>query len=399
MFINKDNIDARFKKFGLIDNIRLHVPHNAIFQIAEIIYEDAESIKSFYQGHWSLFVKGECVRIFPATMTNEERAARQQHTAILRNLPTNIHAIDLHSIYSEINAVSIGLPRYTKSYQTKPWAYIAFKSEEAMHAAIEISCSFNGRNLIWTTLDLAKNLCVRCSSPDHKSKECDAQESRGRKRTPRDKQALYNRYNIPNRSNNNRSRNNNNNNNNNRNNWDRSRSASRSRSRSSSRNNNKFSTLSSQSDNKKKVIYADAAGSSLDQSVHSPNNRNNKGKATAYSNDKPALDHSAFEKIVTTVTALNKNFDVLQNDYKQWKLELQQMNQRISNIEKAINISPPPPSTASKNVAKSSQHPSKQYSNHNKQQQQHLQQQPPKPSSASSSSNNENINNSSIADS
>ena len=76
------------------------------------------------------------------------------------------------------------------------------------------------------------------------------------------------------------------------------------------------------------------------------------------------------------------------------------MNQRISNIEKAINISPPPPpTTASKNVAKSSQHPSKQNSNQNKQQQQHQQHQPPKPSSASSSSNNENINNSSIADS
>src|ERR1043166_2588456 len=276
MFITKENIDARFKKFSLIDSIRLHVPHNAIFQIAEIIYEDAESIKSFYQGHWSLFVKGECVRIFPATMTNEERAARQQHTAILRNLPTNIHAIDLHSIYSEINAVSIGLPRYTKSYQTKPWAYIAFKSEEAMQAAMEISCSFNGRNLIWITPDLAKNLCIRCSSPDHKSKECDAQELRGRKRIPRDKQALYNRYNIPNRSDNNRSRNNNNNNN--RNIRDRSRSISRSCSRSRNRNNNKSSTPSSQNDNKKKVTYADAAGSSLDQSVHSPNNRANKGK-------------------------------------------------------------------------------------------------------------------------
>src|ERR1044071_5605031 len=191
-------------------------------------------------------------------------------------------------IYSEINAVSIGLPRYTKSYQTKPWAYIAFKSEEAMQAAMEISCSFNGRNLIWTTPDLAKNLCIRCSSPDHKSKECDAHESRGRKRTPRDKQALYNRYNIPNRSNNSRSRNNNNNNNNNRNNRDRSRSASRSRSRSRSRNNKKSSTLPSQSDNKKKVTYADAAGSSLDQSVHSPNNRTNKGKGAAHSNDKPA---------------------------------------------------------------------------------------------------------------
>src|ERR1044072_9035154 len=124
---------------------------------------------------------------FPATMTNEERAARQQFTAILRNLPTNIHAIDLHSIYSKVNAVSIGLSRYTKSYQTKLWAYITFKTEEVMQAAMEISCSFNNKNLIWTTPELAKNLCIRCSSPNHKSKECDTQESRGRKRTSRDK--------------------------------------------------------------------------------------------------------------------------------------------------------------------------------------------------------------------
>src|ERR1044072_2420132 len=200
-------------------------------------------------------------------MSNEERVARQQYTAILRNLPINIHAIDLHSIYSEVNVISIGLPRYTKSYQSKPWAYVAFKSEEAMHVAMEISCSFNNRNLIWTTPDLAKNLCIRCSSPDHKSKECNAQESRGRKRIPRDKQALYNRFNIPNCSDNNRARNNNNNTKNNR---ERSRSASRSRSRSKSRNNNQSFASPSQNDSKKKVSYADVTESSLDQSIHSP---------------------------------------------------------------------------------------------------------------------------------
>src|ERR1043165_744654 len=101
-----------------------------------------------------------------------------------------------------------------------------------------------------------------------------------------------------------------------------------------------------------------------------------------------------------TVTALNKNFDALQNDYKQWKQELQQMNQRISNIEKAINISPPlPPPAATKNVAISSQHPSKQQKTPAHQQQHESpNQHPPKPSSASSSPNT-NDNNSSIANS
>src|ERR1044072_10042734 len=66
---------------------------------------------------------------------------------------------------------------------------------------------------------------VRCSSPDHASKDCDAMESRGRKRTFHTNQVLYNRYNIPNRSDN--CYNNRNNNNNNRNNRDRSRSEER----------------------------------------------------------------------------------------------------------------------------------------------------------------------------
>ena len=90
-----------------------------------------------------------------------------------------------------------------------------------------------------------------------------------------------------------------------------------------------ITSLSSENEPKKKVTYADATRSSLDQSVHNPNNCNSKGKNAAYQYDKPALDRSAFEKIVTTVTAFNKNFDTLQNNYKQWKLKLQQMNQRI----------------------------------------------------------------------
>jgi hypothetical protein len=48
LFITKDNITARFKNFGLIEYIKMHVPHNAMFQIAEIVYEDLASISSFY---------------------------------------------------------------------------------------------------------------------------------------------------------------------------------------------------------------------------------------------------------------------------------------------------------------------------------------------------------------
>src|SRR3954451_22383536 len=179
-FLNQETLNTRFKKYGLIEKIKLHTPHNSIYQMAEITYTDPDVVEKIGRAHWSIFLKGECIRLYPATMTPEQRSARQQFSAILRGLPTGIRAIDLVPIFREVNAVSIGFARHIKSYDTKPWAYFSFSSEEAKQAAMEMSCSFNGKLLQWIETTQAKHLCVRCSSMEHITKNCDALKTRGR---------------------------------------------------------------------------------------------------------------------------------------------------------------------------------------------------------------------------
>src|SRR4051795_12456626 len=61
-------------------------------------------------------------------------------------------------------------------------------------AAMEITCSLKGCYLQWILLFEVKDLCVRCASKDHKTKECDAFEKRGRRTIPKNVQNNYARF-------------------------------------------------------------------------------------------------------------------------------------------------------------------------------------------------------------
>src|SRR2546429_2978781 len=87
--ITKQNLETYFKRFGLIDTIRIRTPYNSIFQSAEIVYADSSSITPFQRSKWGVFIMGEAVRIYPANLTKEEYKLRHQFTAVLRNF----HAI------------------------------------------------------------------------------------------------------------------------------------------------------------------------------------------------------------------------------------------------------------------------------------------------------------------
>src|SRR5688572_21170226 len=100
-------------------------------------------------------------------------------------LTSLIKAINLGPILSEINASSIGLPRYVGSYKSKLWAYFAFRSQELQDLAMELLCSLKGRKLSWILPSEVKNLCVCCASPEHKTQHCKAFEDRGCKPIPK----------------------------------------------------------------------------------------------------------------------------------------------------------------------------------------------------------------------
>ena len=97
--------------------------------------------------------------------------------AVLKNLTPNINAVDLAQIISETDASSVGLPRYVGSYKSKPWAYLAYRSQEKRDAAMELTCSLKGQHLHWILPYEVKDLCVRCTSNEHKIWDCDAFEN------------------------------------------------------------------------------------------------------------------------------------------------------------------------------------------------------------------------------
>src|SRR3954454_5919682 len=59
---------------------------------------------------------------------------------------------------------------------------------------MKVICSLKGRYLQWILLSEVKDLCVRCASKDHKTKECDAFEKRGRRTIPKNVQNNYVRF-------------------------------------------------------------------------------------------------------------------------------------------------------------------------------------------------------------
>src|SRR4051794_1961014 len=59
---------------------------------------------------------------------------------------------------------------------------------------MEITCSLKGHHLQWIFLSEVKDLCVRCVSKDHKTKECDVFKERGRRTIPKSVQNNYVRF-------------------------------------------------------------------------------------------------------------------------------------------------------------------------------------------------------------
>src|SRR2546429_9695613 len=59
---------------------------------------------------------------------------------------------------------------------------------------MEITCSLKGCHLQWILPSEVKDLCVQCASKDHKTKECDAFEERGRRTISKNVQNNYARF-------------------------------------------------------------------------------------------------------------------------------------------------------------------------------------------------------------
>src|SRR5436189_3442844 len=174
-----------------------------------------------------------------------------------------------------------------------------------MQAAMEAAPVINGRQLVWATPDEVKNFCPRCSSSEHKAKDCDDIQFRGRKPTPKALISTYKKHGIVTAATKQADQDNKNNSRN---------TTSRTRNRSASRNRSDNSSGPSKS-----VSYADAAkGTNLDSSIHAPVNPSQGKNKNQLNNISPDIINTLLATVQQATT------------------ELQSITQRINNWEAAF---------------------------------------------------------------
>src|SRR3954454_15331163 len=193
LFFSENDVISAFRQFGTLDSHKFRTLQGVNFQKVELTFTNT-TVHETFQRKQGVLTRGHFLRVYPTTFTKMDQDARMEFTAVLKNLPPNLNAIDLAHIFSETSASSIGLPRYTGSYKSEPWAYFSYSTQEMRDNAMDLTCSLKGHHLKWILPSEVKDLCVRYASNEHKTKECTAFENRGRKDIPKNIQNNYARF-------------------------------------------------------------------------------------------------------------------------------------------------------------------------------------------------------------
>src|ERR1700722_8009300 len=97
---------------------------------------------------------------------------------------------------TDMNIKSIFIPRQEYQYKQRPWAYVAFETEQLMHHVMEHdSIGFNDAALIWSPYDKSNKLWLHCGQSSHLYKDCPNKKPRSAPKVVSDKwQSTYNRF-------------------------------------------------------------------------------------------------------------------------------------------------------------------------------------------------------------
>jgi hypothetical protein len=182
---------ATFERYGKISKLTMKTKYNSMFQQALITFDNIAAMEHF-KDEWMTFIEKDGVRIFPLTLTEEERDQRRNHVFKLSGFRAGTLARDLLQILENVKAASIFIPRHPGSYKTLNYGFVAFRNEEDQNNASGQYFAFDNCNLFWGPEDM--KTCHFCGHPDHIVKNCD--KLKNRKRSPREKkiQKLYEHY-------------------------------------------------------------------------------------------------------------------------------------------------------------------------------------------------------------
>jgi hypothetical protein len=184
-------VRAAFERYGKISKLNMRTKFNSMFQQAYITFEDISAME-YFKDEWFTFIEKDGVRIFPLTLTEQERNQRRNHVFKLSGFRAGTLARDLVQILETVKAASIFIPRHPGTYKTLNYGFVAFRSDADQNSAAQQNFAFEDCNLFWGPEDM--KTCHFCGHPGHIVKNCDSLKNR--RRSPREKkiQKLYDRY-------------------------------------------------------------------------------------------------------------------------------------------------------------------------------------------------------------
>lgn len=198
-----------FARYGTITDIKMRT--RGAFQQAFITYDKDEKLNQFYEEQWSEFLLRESVRVLPLNLTDEQRQLRREFCCKLSGLPPKFKPKDAHQLLKKIKAKTCFVPRNPKTYNPLNFAYVSFRNEEDLTAAINEIFVFEDKELFWS--EESTKTCHICGDPSHLAAEC-THKGENRKNNKDDKNAkfqhLYKRFRPaqhrrdPNKANNNK---------------------------------------------------------------------------------------------------------------------------------------------------------------------------------------------------
>ncbi|PKY62478.1 hypothetical protein RhiirA4_488997 [Rhizophagus irregularis] len=122
-------------------------------------------------------------RLALSMMMPKQKKSRREFVAVLSQLPSNTKDVHLAPLIRELGAMAVNIPLSLNSYKPKKWAYVTFRSQQMMDAAMEQTVAFQGGMLQWEFPKDINKLCHRCGKLRCAPTACPMNNSRGRSRT------------------------------------------------------------------------------------------------------------------------------------------------------------------------------------------------------------------------
>ena len=158
-----------------------------LWQQAYIVFKDAMVAQSFHE-IWGVFFMKHQFKTVPLIYSAEDYARRSRYTAKLTNLPKGTSVYDLSDILNATEAKTCIIPKSISSYVNRPYAYIAFETEQALNHAMTTAYALGKNTLEWVALK-AKT-CQICGSAQHEKQNCELNKTAQNKKFTR----VYNRF-------------------------------------------------------------------------------------------------------------------------------------------------------------------------------------------------------------